>query len=228
MEVVGLRNLIFSSSATVYGMPKSVPICEDFATSTQNPYGASKLMVEGILTDLAKANDEWNIATLRYFNPIGAQESGLIGEDPTGIPNNLLPYISQVAVGKLDCLNVFGDDYDTTDGTGVRDYIHVVDLARGHVCALEKVISQSGHFVVNLGTGKGYSVLEMVKAFEAVSGVEVKYKVVERREGDIAVCYADPKFAKDYLGWQAEFDLTRMCEDSWRWQSNNPNGYLSE
>ncbi len=227
MECAGLRNLIFSSSATVYGLPESVPIREDFATSTQNPYGASKLMVEGMLADLAHANNNWNIATLRYFNPIGAHESGLIGEDPKGIPNNLLPYISQVAVGKLDHLSVFGDDYDTPDGTGIRDYIHVVDLAKGHVCALKKVLSHSGHFVVNLGTGKGYSVLEMVKAFETVSGVEVKYKVVERREGDIAVCYADPKFARDYLGWQAEFDLTRMCEDSWRWQSNNPNGYDS-
>ena len=225
MELAGLRNLIFSSSATVYGMPESVPIREDFPTSTQNPYGASKLMVEGMLTDLAKANREWNIATLRYFNPIGAHESGLIGEDPKGIPNNLLPFISQVAVGKLACLSVFGDDYDTPDGTGVRDYIHVVDLARGHVCALEKVLAQSGHFVVNLGTGNGYSVLEMVKAFEVVSNKSISYKIVDRRPGDIATCYADPEFAKAFLGWQAEFDLARMCEDSWRWQSNNPNGF---
>lgn len=225
MELAGLRNLIFSSSATVYGMPESVPIREDFPTSTQNPYGASKLMVEGMLTDLAKANGEWNIATLRYFNPIGAHESGLIGEDPKGIPNNLLPFISQVAVGKLACLSVFGDDYDTPDGTGVRDYIHVVDLARGHVCALEKVLGQSGHFVVNLGTGNGYSVLEMVKAFEVVSNKSISYKIVDRRPGDIATCYADPEFAKTFLGWQAEFDLARMCEDSWRWQSNNPNGF---
>lgn len=225
MELAGLRNLIFSSSATVYGMPESVPIREDFPTSTQNPYGASKLMVEGMLTDLAKANSEWNIATLRYFNPIGAHESGLIGEDPKGIPNNLLPFISQVAVGKLACLSVFGDDYDTPDGTGVRDYIHVVDLARGHVCALEKVLAQSGHFVVNLGTGNGYSVLEMVKAFEVVSNKSISYKIVDRRPGDIATCYADPEFAKAFLGWQAEFDLARMCEDSWRWQSNNPNGF---
>ncbi|WP_417559357.1 UDP-glucose 4-epimerase GalE [Marinomonas sp.] len=225
MELAGLRNLIFSSSATVYGMPESVPIREDFPTSTQNPYGASKLMVEGMLTDLAKANSEWNIATLRYFNPIGAHESGLIGEDPKGIPNNLLPFISQVAVGKLACLSVFGDDYDTPDGTGVRDYIHVVDLARGHVCALEKVLAQSGHFVVNLGTGNGYSVLEMIKAFEVVSNKSISYKIVDRRPGDIATCYADPEFAKAFLGWQAEFDLARMCEDSWRWQSNNPNGF---
>jgi UDP-glucose 4-epimerase len=225
MELAGLRNLIFSSSATVYGMPESVPIREDFLTSTLNPYGASKLMVEGILSDLAKANSEWNIATLRYFNPIGAHESGLIGEDPKGIPNNLLPFISQVAVGKLACLNVFGDDYDTPDGTGVRDYIHVVDLARGHVCALEKVLTQSGHFVVNLGTGKGYSVLELVKTFEVVSNKSINYKIVGRRSGDISTCYADPEFAKAFLGWQAEFGLTRMCEDSWRWQSNNPNGF---
>lgn len=225
MELAGLRNLIFSSSATVYGMPESVPIREDFPTSTQNPYGASKLMVEDMLTDLAKANSEWNIATLRYFNPIGAHESGLIGEDPKGIPNNLLPFISQVAVGKLACLSVFGDNYDTPDGTGVRDYIHVVDLARGHVCALEKVLGQSGHFVVNLGTGNGYSVLEMVKAFEVVSNKSINYKIVDRRPGDIATCYADPEFAKAFLGWQAEFDLARMCEDSWRWQSNNPNGF---
>ena len=227
MELVGLRNFIFSSSATVYGMPKTVPIREDFTTSTQNPYGSSKLMVEDILTDLAHANDDWNIATLRYFNPIGAHESGLIGEDPKGIPNNLLPYISQVAVGKLACLSVFGDDYHTPDGTGVRDYIHVVDLARGHVCALNKVLSQSGHFVVNLGTGNGYSVLDMVKTFEMVSGERVPYKVVDRRPGDIGTCYADPEYAKVFLGWQAEFDLTRMCHDSWRWQSNNPNGYDS-
>ena len=225
MERAGLRNLIFSSSATVYGLPKSVPIREDFATSTSNPYGASKLMVEGILTDVAKANADWNIATLRYFNPIGAHESGLIGEDPKGLPNNLMPFVSQVAVGKLPCLSVFGDDYDTVDGTGVRDYIHVVDLARGHVCALDKVLANAGHYVVNLGTGNGYSVLEMVKAFEAASHKKVAYKVVERRPGDIAECYADPSFAKSFLGWEAEFDLARMCEDTWRWQSNNPNGF---
>ena len=225
MELAGLRNLIFSSSATVYGMPETVPIRENFPTSTQNPYGASKLMVEGMLTDLAKANGEWNIATLRYFNPIGAHESGLIGEDPKGIPNNLLPYISQVAVGKLACLSVFGGDYDTPDGTVVRDYIHVVALARGHVSALGKVLAGAGHFVVNLGTGNGYSVLEMVKAFETVSHKSIPYKVVDRRPGDIATCYADPEYAKTFLGWQAEFDLARMCEDSWRWQSNNPNGF---
>jgi UDP-glucose 4-epimerase len=225
MGRVGLRNLIFSSSATVYGLPKSVPIREDFPTSTSNPYGASKLMVENILTDVAKVNAQWNIAILRYFNPIGAHESGLIGEDPKGIPNNLLPFISQVAVGKLACLSVFGDDYDTVDGTGVRDYIHVVDLARGHVCALDKVLADAGHFVVNLGTGNGYSVLEMVKAFEAVSHKSIAYKMVDRRPGDIARCYADPEYAKTFLGWQAEFDLARMCEDSWRWQSNNPDGF---
>lgn len=225
MELAGQRNLIFSSSATVYGMPESVPIREDFPTSTQNPYGASKLMVEGMLTDLAKANSEWNIATLRYFNPIGAHESGLIGEDPKGIPNNLLPFISQVAVGKLACLSVFGSDYDTLDGTGVRDYIHVVDLARGHVCALNCVLAQSGHVVVNLGTGKGYSVFEMIHAFETVSNVHVPYQLVSRRPGDIDECYADPERAKTLLGWEAKFDLTRMCQDTWRWQSNNPNGF---
>ncbi|MCB5161503.1 UDP-glucose 4-epimerase GalE [Marinomonas algarum] len=230
MERAGLRNFIFSSSATVYGLPKSVPIREDFATSTSNPYGASKLMVEDILTDIAKANinkadQAWNIATLRYFNPIGAHESGLIGEDPKGIPNNLMPYISQVAVGKLASLSVFGDDYDTPDGTGVRDYIHVVDLAKGHVCALNKVLQNSGHIVVNLGTGNGYSVLEMVRALETVSGKTVPYKIVDRRPGDIAACYSDPALAKELLGWQAEYNLTRMCQDTWRWQSNNPNGY---
>ncbi|ETX12592.1 UDP-galactose-4-epimerase [Marinomonas ushuaiensis DSM 15871] len=225
MERVGLHNLIFSSSATVYGLPKSVPIREDFATSTSNPYGASKLMVEDILTDLVKANDQWNIATLRYFNPIGAHESGLIGEDPKGIPNNLFPYISQVAVGKLEYLSVFGDDYDTPDGTGVRDYIHVVDLAKGHVCALRKVLENSGHLVVNLGTGNGYSVLEMVRAFETVSGKAVPFKIIERRPGDIGACYSETRLAKEVLGWEAKFDLSRMCEDTWRWQSNNPNGF---
>jgi UDP-glucose 4-epimerase len=225
MERAGLRNLIFSSSATVYGLPKTPQISEDFATAALNPYGASKLMVEDILSDVAKANADWNIATLRYFNPIGAHESGLIGEDPKGLPNNLMPFVSQVAVGKLPCLSVFGDDYDTVDGTGVRDYIHVVDLARGHVCALDKVLANAGHFVVNLGTGRGYSVLEIVKAFELASNKAIAYNVVARRPGDIAIYYADPSLARSFLGWEAEFDLARMCEDTWRWQSNNPNGF---
>lgn len=227
MEEFNQRKLIFSSSATVYGDPVSVPIDETFATSATNPYGRSKLIVEEILQDIAKApGSQWNISLLRYFNPVGAHESGLIGEDPAGIPNNLLPYVAQVAIGKLKELSVFGNDYDTPDGTGVRDYIHVVDLARGHVAALRGLEqSGAGCRAYNLGTGRGYSVLEMVKAFEAASGRTVPYRVVPRRAGDIASCYADPVKAKTELGWAAEFGLERMMQDAWRWQSQNPNGY---
>jgi len=221
----GVKNFVFSSSATVYGDPASVPIREDFPRSTTNPYGATKLMIENILTDVAKADSSMNIAVLRYFNPIGAHVSGLIGEDPQGIPNNLVPYIAQVAVGKLACLSVYGNDYPTADGTGVRDYIHVVDLARGHLAAWKKLKQNSGLFFCNLGTGKGYSVLEMVKAYEKASGRKVDYKIVDRRPGDIAECYADPTKAREFLGWQAEYGIEEMCRDSWNWQFHNPNGY---
>lgn len=225
MREFGCNNFVFSSSATVYGSPKTVPIKEDFELSATNPYGMTKLMIEDILRDYAKANKDINIALLRYFNPIGAHESGTIGEDPCGIPNNLMPYITQVAVGKLKELSVFGNDYDTVDGTGVRDYIHVCDLARGHVLALDKIAGGVGLVTYNLGTGKGYSVLQMVKAFENASGKTVPYKIVARRPGDIAACYADPSLAKTELGFVAEYGLERMCADSWRWQSNNPDGY---
>lgn len=225
MREEGCNNLVFSSSATVYGSPKTVPIQEDFALSATNPYGMTKLMIEDILRDYAKANKDMNIALLRYFNPIGAHESGTIGEDPKGIPNNLMPYITQVAVGKLKELSVFGDDYDTIDGTGVRDYIHVCDLARGHVLAINKLETNSGIVTYNLGTGNGYSVLQMVKAFEKASGREIPYKIAPRRAGDIAACYADPTLALNELGFKAEYDLERMCADSWRWQSTNPEGY---
>lgn len=227
MEEFKVWKLIFSSSATVYGDPVSVPIDESFATSATNPYGRSKLIVEEILRDLSAApKSEWNISLLRYFNPVGAHESGLIGEDPAGIPNNLLPYVAQVAIGKLPQLSVFGDDYNTIDGTGVRDYIHVVDLARGHVAALRGLDnSMVGCREYNLGTGCGYSVLQMVAAFEAASGREVPYRISPRRPGDIASCYANADKAKAELGWQAEFDLQRMMIDAWRWQEQNPNGY---
>ncbi|MCW8126871.1 UDP-glucose 4-epimerase GalE [Microbulbifer halophilus] len=229
MEEFGVRQLIFSSSATVYGDPASVPIREDFPTGATNPYGASKLMVEDVLRDLCAAPDSgWAVSLLRYFNPIGAHESGTIGEDPSGIPNNLLPYVAQVAVGRLPQLQVFGDDYDTPDGTGVRDYIHVVDLARGHLAALEKLRrgeTQPDCYTYNLGTGRGSSVLEIVRAFEKASGREIPYKIAPRRAGDIAECYADPAVAERELGWKAEFGLERMVEDTWRWQSRNPNGY---
>lgn len=229
MEEFAVWKLIFSSSATVYGDPVSVPIDESFATSATNPYGRSKLMVEEILRDMSAApGNAWNISLLRYFNPVGAHESGLIGEDPAGIPNNLLPYVAQVAIGKLAELSVFGDDYPTVDGTGVRDYIHVVDLARGHVAALQGLAqSGAGCRAYNLGTGVGYSVLQMVSAFEAASGRKVPYKVVPRRPGDIASCYADASKAKTELGWQAEFGLEQMMQDTWRWQSQNPKGYAS-
>lgn len=221
------HHLLFSSSATVYGDPHTVPIKEDFPTGATNPYGRSKLMVEEVLSDACKApNNPLKVGLLRYFNPIGAHASGAIGEDPKGIPNNLLPFVAQVAVGKLPKLRVFGDDYDTPDGTGVRDYIHVVDLARGHVAAMKKLIdSPAGCAKWNLGTGRGYSVLEVVKAFEAASGKAVPLEIVGRRAGDIAQCYADPSTAKNELGWQAEFGIERMVEDTWRWQSSNPNGY---
>ncbi len=225
MKEFGCNNLVFSSSATVYGMPKSVPISEDFPLSATNPYGRTKLFIEEILRDYYKANPEMNIALLRYFNPIGAHESGMIGEDPNGIPNNLMPYITQVAIGKLKQLSVFGDDYPTHDGTGVRDYIHVCDLAKGHVLAISKLETNPGVVTYNLGTGNGYSVLDMVKAFEKACGKPVNYKIAPRRPGDVAECYADPTLAYNELGFKAEFNLDRMCADSWRWQSNNPNGY---
>ena len=227
MQKCGVKKIIFSSSATVYGDPASVPILEDFPISATNPYGQSKLMVEEIMRDLYTSDNSWNISLLRYFNPVGAHKSGLIGEDPSGIPNNLMPYISGVAVGRYETLSVFGDDYATIDGTGVRDYIHVVDLAKGHVKALEAFANPAvdGLFTVNLGTGKGYSVLEMINAFSSASSKEVNYKIADRRPGDIASCYADPSLAKKLLGWEAEKDIVSMCEDTWRWQSNNPNGY---
>ncbi len=228
MQKYGVYNLVFSSSATVYGIPDTVPITEDMPLSATNPYGRTKLMIEQILSDLYVSNNKWSIALLRYFNPIGAHESGLIGEDPNGIPNNLMPYITQVAVGKLNEVNVFGSDYSTPDGTGVRDYIHVVDLARGHLKALEKVKSSSGIEAYNLGTGKGYSVLEVIHAFENASGQKISYKIVERRAGDITECYADPTKAERELGWKAEKGIEEMCRDSWNWQSKNPEGYKTE
>lgn len=220
-----VRKVVFSSSATVYGDPETVPIRESFPLSATNPYGRSKLMIEDMLRDLAASDASWQVALLRYFNPAGAHESGTIGEDPNGIPNNLIPFIAQVAIGKRERLSVFGGDYDTPDGTGVRDYIHVVDLAKGHVKAIEKLDSKPGCVAYNLGTGKGYSVLDMVKAFEVASGREVPYAIVDRRPGDIACCYADPGFAEQELGWKAEQGLQQMMEDAWRWQSQNPDGY---
>jgi len=225
MSEFGCKKIVFSSSATVYGEPKSLPILENFPLSATNPYGRSKLFIEDILRDIAISDNGWKILLLRYFNPVGAHASALIGEDPNGIPNNLMPFISQVAVGKREYLSIFGDDYDTLDGTGVRDYIHVVDLAQGHLKALQKINDIQGAVAVNLGTGKGYSVLDMVKAFEKASGKKVSYKIVKRRPGDIAACYADPSFAKEFLGWEAKLDLAKMCEDTWRWQSKNPKGY---
>lgn len=219
------NKLVFSSSATVYGDPKIIPIPESAPLSATNPYGRSKLMIEWILNDLYKAEPNWHIAILRYFNPVGAHPSGRIGEDPNGIPNNLMPYITQVAVGKREKLNIFGQDYPTHDGTGVRDYIHVVDLARGHIKALEALSADPDLITVNLGTGQGYSVLDVVKAFEKASGQPIPYELTERRPGDVATCYADPTYAKTKLNWQAHFDIQKMCEDAWRWQKNNPNGY---
>lgn len=227
MREFNVKNLVFSSSATVYGDPASLPIREDFPLSVTNPYGRTKLMIEEILKDLYQSDNTWNIALLRYFNPVGAHESGLIGEDPFDIPNNLMPYISQVAVGTLDQLSVFGDDYDTPDGTGVRDYIHVVDLALGHIKTLPKLFTDPGVVIYNLGTGQGYSVLEMVRAFEAASGKSVAYQITGRRPGDIAACWADPSVAKDEIGWEATRNLDDMCRDTWKWQMENPKGFRS-
>lgn len=227
MREFGVKNLVFSSSATVYGDPASTPIREDFPTTATNPYGWTKLMMEQILSDLTVADGSLNVALLRYFNPIGAHESGLIGEDPNGIPNNLFPFITQVAVGKRAALSIFGGDYPTVDGTGVRDYIHVVDLADGHVKALDKLAAKPGLVIYNLGTGNGVSVLQAVKAFEKVTGQKVPYNIVERRPGDIAECWAAPDKAKAELGWEATRGIEEMCRDSWKWQSQNPNGYDS-
>jgi UDP-glucose 4-epimerase len=225
MAEAGVKTIVFSSSATVYGDPQHVPIREDAPLSVTNPYGRSKLMIEDILRDVVRADPSWKIGLLRYFNPVGAHPSGRIGEDPNGIPNNLMPYVAQVAVGKLECLSVFGNDYPTPDGTGVRDYIHVVDLAKGHLAALAALEREGGLLTVNLGTGRGYSVLEMVRAFEAASGRTVAYRIAPRRAGDVAQCYADPSLAQRLLGWRAEKDLADMCSDAWRWQSVNPNGF---
>ncbi|MCI9133571.1 MAG: UDP-glucose 4-epimerase GalE [Lachnospiraceae bacterium] len=229
MRKAGVKNIVFSSSATVYGDPAFVPITEDCPKGKiTNPYGQTKSMLEQVLTDIQVSDPEWNVILLRYFNPIGAHKSGKIGEDPKGIPNNLLPYVAQVAIGKLECIGVFGDDYDTPDGTGVRDYIHVVDLAKGHVKAIEKLKEKQGVLVYNLGTGKGYSVLEVVKAFGKACGKELPYVIKPRRPGDIAQCYADPSKAKAELGWEAQYGIEEMCADSWRWQSQNPDGYGEE
>lgn len=225
MQKHGVTRFVFSSSATVYGDPVSVPIREDFALSVTNPYGRTKLMIEDMLRDVAIADKQSRFCLLRYFNPVGAHVSGQIGEDPNGIPNNLMPYIAQVAVGKLPALRVFGSDYPTPDGTGVRDYIHVVDLAKGHVAALKKLDSGAGVYTYNLGTGVGYSVLDMLHAFEKACGKTLPYELVDRRPGDVAACYADPVKAEQELGWRAEFGIERMCEDSWRWQKQNPNGF---
>lgn len=225
MQDRGIKNIVFSSSATVYGDPASVPIRETFPVSCTNPYGRTKLMTEQILSDLYLADPQWNVALLRYFNPVGAHKSGRIGEDPNGIPNNLVPYIAQVAIGKLQELSVFGNDYPTADGTGVRDYIHVVDLAIGHLRALEKLAEKPGVVTYNLGTGQGYSVLDMVKAFALACGKQIPYRIVERRPGDIAQCYADPTLALKELGWKARYTIQEMCQDTWRWQSANPQGY---
>ncbi len=225
MQAAEVKKIVFSSSATVYGDPQTVPIQENFPLSATNPYGRSKLMIEDMLRDLYKADNNWDIALLRYFNPVGAHASGLIGEDPQGIPNNLMPFIAQVAVGKRERLAVFGNDYPTPDGTGVRDYIHVVDLAKGHVKALEKLAGKTGLLTVNLGTGQGYSVLDMVAAFSQACGKPIPYQIVDRRPGDVAACYADPAYAFETLGWQAEKNLADMCADGWHWQSKNPEGY---
>lgn len=225
MKEHGCKKIVFSSSATVYGKPASVPIRENFPLSVTNPYGRTKLMIEEILGDVYTADNSWDIILLRYFNPIGAHESGLIGEDPEGIPNNLLPYVAKVAVGRLEKVNVFGDDYDTPDGTGVRDYIHVVDLARGHVKAIEKIAQNPGLKIYNLGTGNGYSVLDIIHAFSKACGHDIPYVIGPRRAGDIDMCYADPQKAYEELNWKAEYDLNKMCEDTWRWQSHNPDGY---
>lgn len=225
MRRAGVKTFVFSSSATVYGDADQVPITENAPRSASNPYGRSKLIVEDMLADLSVAEPDWRIASLRYFNPTGAHKSGLIGEDPSGVPNNLMPYVAQVAVGKREILSVFGNDYPTKDGTGVRDFIHVTDLADGHVSALHYLEEKGGHISLNLGTGHGYSVLEIIQAFEQASGKEVPYKIVERRPGDVAECWADPALAQSLLGWSATRSLKEMCDDVWRWQHNNPNGY---
>jgi len=227
MQKFNCLNIVFSSSATVYGDPASVPITEDFPTSATNPYGRTKLFIEEILRDVSRASDQWHIILLRYFNPVGAHKSGLIGEQPQGIPNNLMPYISQVAVGKREKLSIFGGDYSTIDGTGVRDYIHVMDLSAAHLSAIQKIESLSGTTTLNIGTGNGYSVLEMVKAFENSTGAVVPFEIIERRTGDIAECWADPGLAERVLGWKAIYDLGDMMLDTWNWQSANPDGYLS-
>jgi UDP-glucose 4-epimerase len=226
MKKYKVNKFVFSSSATVYGDPHKCPITEDFPLSTTNPYGATKLIIEDMLRDISKADKNFNCAILRYFNPVGAHKSGRIGEEPKGIPNNLMPYITKVAVGQLKELSIFGDDYPTYDGSGVRDYIHVVDLAVGHVKALEKLNELPGLVTYNLGTGRGYSVLDLVKAFSKASGKEIPYKIVDRRPGDVAMCYADPKKANEELNWKAQYEINEMCEDSWRWQVSNPNGYI--
>ena len=225
MDKAGCKKLVFSSSATVYGSKNPSPLREDMPTGgTTNPYGTTKYFIEQILQDLCISDSEWGVSILRYFNPIGAHKSGRIGEDPNGIPGNLMPYITQVAIGKLECLNVCGNDYPTPDGTGVRDYIHVVDLAIGHIKALDRLLKVKGCEVYNLGTGKGYSVLDVVKAFEKASGIKINYRIAPRRAGDVACCYADATKAKEVLGWQEQYDIDDMCADSWRWQSLNPNG----
>ena len=225
MDKAGCKKLVFSSSATVYGSKNPSPLREDMPTGgTTNPYGTTKYFIEQILQDLCVSDSEWGVSILRYFNPIGAHKSGRIGEDPNGIPGNLMPYITQVAIGKLECLNVCGNDYPTPDGTGVRDYIHFVDLALGHIKALDRLLKVKGCEVYNLGTGKGYSVLDVVKAFEKASGIKINYRIAPRRAGDVACCYADATKAKEVLGWQAQYDIDDMCADSWRWQSQNPNG----
>ena len=224
MERHNVKKIIFSSSATVYGDPEKLPLDENCRLSTTNPYGSTKLMMENIMQDVQKADNEWNIILLRYFNPVGAHESGLIGEDPKGIPNNLMPFVAQVASGKLQCINVFGNDYDTPDGTGVRDYIHVVDLALGHIAAIEHC-NESGVHIYNLGTGHGYSVLDMIHAFEKACGKKLPYKICDRRPGDIAACYACPDKAKKELEWEAKFGIEEMCASQWKWQSGNPRGY---
>ncbi|NDG42500.1 MAG: UDP-glucose 4-epimerase GalE, partial [Betaproteobacteria bacterium] len=221
----GCKRMVFSSSATVYGDPQQLPISEHSPLSATSPYGQTKLIGEALLRDLGAADDQWQTACLRYFNPVGAHESGLIGEDPRGTPNNLMPYVAQVAVGRRERLSVYGDDYATPDGTGVRDYIHVTDLAEGHVAALRRLLDHRGSVTVNLGTGRGYSVLELVAAYAAASGREIPHTIAPRRVGDIAACYADPTLARSLLGWQARHDLNRMCADSWRWQTNNPRGF---
>lgn len=228
MQKYKVKNLVFSSSATVYGHPKKVPIAENSPLKALNPYGRTKLVIEELLHDLYASDPEWSIALLRYFNPIGAHSSGRLGEDPNGIPNNLMPYITKVAAGKLPLLKVFGDQYQTVDGTGVRDYIHVVDLAIGHLLALEKTCHSSGINAYNLGTGQGHSVLELVSAFESVTGLKIPYEITSPRNGDAAICFADPEKARQELGWNAEKGIEEMCEDSWRWQFNNPDGYIQD